>query len=289
LGSENDLLGRFFMEHPVCASATVVPERADNPRIAFLNLFHEPRPESQGTIFNALIKTTERFQRQHRILNSAVYVIDHDSEFSERLMAAVRMRQALHEGRIPEECLGETLKVPANFRSVATAAYGRYVRYGAARRRLGLKVQAETVPNPDSRVTLSEKRDAFGALVAKLDWKLTELDRRAMDVVIDTITEEFSRLALAKLERDQWMNDAPESFPEDMRGGVHHIGTTRMSRNPADVVVNEDCRLHAVDNLYIAGSSVFPTNSWANPTLTICRLAIRLGEHLKQLWRSRGA
>ena len=289
LGNENDLVGRFFMEHPVCASATVVPERADDPRIAFLNAFHEPWPQYQGTLFNPLIKTTETFQQCHRILNSAVYVVDHDSEFSEGLMAAVRVRQALLEGRIPEEFLQDALKIIADFRSVATAAYGRYVRYGAARRRLGLKVQAETVPNPDSRVTLSEKRDAFGAPVAKLNWKLTELDRRTMDVIVDTVTEEFARLGLAKIERDQWMNDAPDSFPDDMRGGVHHTGTTRMSRNPADGVVNEDCRLHTVDNLYIAGSSVFPTNSWANPTLTICRLAIRLAEHLKQSWRSRGA
>lgn len=284
LGNGSGHVGRFFMEHPVCVSATVRPRRPNDPRLNFLNVFNEPTPTFQGTRFNALLKTTEAFQSRHRILNSAMFVVDHDSEFSEGLMAAVRMRQALHEGRIPEDFVRETFKVLADFRSVATAAYGRYVSYGAARRRLGLKVQAETVPNPDSRVTLSAKRDAFGAPLAKLDWKLSALDRKTIDVIVEEVTREFARLDLADIKLDQWMIDSPDDYPDDMRGGVHHTGTTRMDPDPKKGVVDANCRVHGTDNLFVAGSSVFPTNSWANPTWMISCLAIRLADHIGQAY-----
>jgi choline dehydrogenase-like flavoprotein len=286
LGNANDMVGRFFLEHPVIVSATVVPKIKGDLRLDFLNVFHEPPPRFQGTRFNVLIKTTEAFQRRHRILNSALFVVDHDAEFSEGLMAAVRLRQALHERRFPEDFVREVLSVLEDFPNVATAAYGRYVNYGSNRTRLGLKIQAETVPNPDSRVTLSHKHDAFGAPLAKLDWKLAELDRRTMDVIVDEISSEFSRLGLATIERDKWMTENPDAFPDDMRGGVHHSGTTKMSSHPKDGVVDVNCRMHAVDNLYIAGSSVFPTNSWANPTLTISCMAIRLADHLDNRLRA---
>jgi len=285
LGNANDMVGRFFLEHPVMVGATVVPRVKGDPRLDFLNVFHEPSPHFRGTRFNALIKTTEAFQRRHRILNSALFVVDHDAEFSEGLMAAVRLRQALHERRIPDDLVREVFSVIGDFPNVATAAYGRYINYGSNRTRIGLKIQAETVPNPDSRVTLSHKRDAFGAPLAKLDWKLAELDRRTMDVIVDEISAEFSRLGLATIERDKWMTECSDTFPDDMRGGVHHSGTTKMSSNPKAGVVDLNCRVHAVDNLYIAGSSVFPTNSWANPTLTISCMAIRLADHLDKKLR----
>jgi choline dehydrogenase-like flavoprotein len=63
-------------------------------------------------------------------------------------------------------------------------------------------------------------------------------------------------------------------------GGNHHMGTTRMSENPADGVVDRNCQLHGVPNLYVAGSSVFPTVGMANPTLTIVALALRMAERI---------
>ena len=59
------------------------------------------------------------------------------------------------------------------------------------------------------------------------------------------------------------------------------MGTTRMSADPAQGVVDADCRVHGMANLYVAGSSVFPTCGSANPTLTIVALALRLAAHLK--------
>ena len=280
LGNSNGMVGRYFMEHPVCVSATVVPRRKADPRLDFLNVFHEPTPLFAGTRFNALIKTTEVFQRNQKILNSAIFIVNHDSEFSQGLMAAVRMRQALQERRIPQDMSEDMLKILADFPNVLTAAYGRYFNYGHSRARLGLKIQAETVPDPESRVTLSTKTDAFGMPLARLNWRLNALDRRTMDVLIQEVTNQFDRLNIADINLDHWMVDGSNNLPGDMRGGVHHTGTTRMSIEAKDGVVDINCRMHEVDNLYVAGSSVFPTNSWANPTWMISCLALRLADHL---------
>ena len=64
--------------------------------------------------------------------------------------------------------------------------------------------------------------------------------------------------------------------------GGHHIGTTRMGSDPRTSVVDANCRVHSVNNLFVAGSSVFPTSSQANPTLTLVALSLRLGRHLAQ-------
>jgi choline dehydrogenase-like flavoprotein len=77
-------------------------------------------------------------------------------------------------------------------------------------------------------------------------------------------------------------------WPSCMTGGKHHIGTTRMHTDPAQGVVDADCRVHDLTNLFVAGSSVFPTGGYANPTLTIVALAVRLADHLKERLRAGG-
>jgi len=65
-----------------------------------------------------------------------------------------------------------------------------------------------------------------------------------------------------------------------IESSCHHIGTTRMHPDPKQGVVDQNCRVHGISNLHVAGSSVFPTSGHANPTLTIVALALRLADHL---------
>ena len=96
----------------------------------------------------------------------------------------------------------------------------------------------------------------------------------------DTLGAEVARTGFGRLRSSlEDGNDA--TWPEDMFGDQHHMGTTRMHRDPSLGVVNQNCRVHGVANLYVAGSSVFPTAGAANPTLTITALALRLANHLK--------
>ncbi len=144
----------------------------------------------------------------------------------------------------------------------------------------GLEFHSEQAPNPDSRVTLSEARDRFGMRRLRVDWRWSPLD-------LDTVRKSYQLLA-AELERTQvgrLTYDAAQLEAVTLGHGAfggHHIGTARMAANPADGVVDRDCRVHGVDNLYLAGSAVFPTSSQANPTLTALALALRLADHLKE-------
>ena len=139
----------------------------------------------------------------------------------------------------------------------------------------------EQAPNPDSRVTLGDRIDALGQREVRLDWRLTDLDRHTYEVAAMSFAAELARLGLGRIQLDPWLRPGGSPF-EGMGGAAHHMGTTRMSDDPATGVVDADCRVHGIDNLYVAGSSVFPTGGWAFPTFTIVALALRLADRLQQ-------
>jgi choline dehydrogenase-like flavoprotein len=133
------------------------------------------------------------------------------------------------------------------------------------------------VPNPDSRVTLTESADQLGIPRVKLHWELSENDRRSVVRAVELFGAE---LAATGAGRAQLLFDETGNWPLDLSGGSHHMGTTRMSTEPEDGVVDANCMVHGVESLYVAGSSVFATASSATPTLTLVALALRLGDHL---------
>jgi choline dehydrogenase-like flavoprotein len=136
-------------------------------------------------------------------------------------------------------------------------------------------VMAEQVPNPHSRVRLTGDHDRFGLPVAALDWRLTAQDLKAA-----ARTQSLLASHLAATARVHSFLDGRQP-PPGLAGGAHHMGTTRMHDVVRRGVVDRDCRLHGVPNVYVAGSSVFPTVGYANPTLTALALALRLGDHLR--------
>jgi choline dehydrogenase-like flavoprotein len=138
-----------------------------------------------------------------------------------------------------------------------------------------------------SRVTLSPRRDAFGQPMAQLDWRLGEADRRTWIQALERLAKDLADRRIGRIVGpDAAMR---ESAMERLRGGRHHIGTTRMAEDPKHGVVDRNCQVHGVDNLFIAGSSVFATAGHANPTLTIVALALRLADHLKSARFTRAA
>ena len=131
-------------------------------------------------------------------------------------------------------------------------------------------------------MTLTDERDALGLRRARLDWQLTDIDKRTVRALTEALGAEFARLNIGRVRLADWLrDDSGSAWPSDMFGGNHHMGTTRMAADPTRGVVDKDCRVHHLDNLYVAGSSVFPTAGCANPTLTIVALTLRLADHLK--------
>jgi choline dehydrogenase-like flavoprotein len=146
-------------------------------------------------------------------------------------------------------------------------------------KRRRLVVSTEQCPNPDSRVTLSNERDALGMPKVRLDWRLNDLDRYTMRRTGEILRDDLCRAGIVETARDV-LDDA-----EAPRWNWHHIGTTRMHEDPRRGVVDADCRVHGLDNLYVAGSSVFPTAGNHTPTLTIIALACRTADHLHAVLR----
>ena len=144
-----------------------------------------------------------------------------------------------------------------------------------------LELRTEQMPNPQSRVTLGDKRDALGQPLPHLHWALTGQDKHTMQQMAGLVDNELRRLGLGRVNIADWLKSDDLTFDPEMVGGHHHMGTTRMSVDPGHGVVDANCRAHGLKNLYVAGSSVFPTASYVNPTMTVLALAFRLADHLR--------
>jgi len=147
-------------------------------------------------------------------------------------------------------------------------------------------IRAEQSPNPDSRITLSADRDALGLPKPVLNWHFQEIDKRSVAGTMQALGRELQRLGLGSVRLEDWLEDPEAEWHTDPLisnhpiGGYHHMGSTRMASSDAQGVVDGSAKVFGIDNLYVAGSSVFTTSGWANPTLTILALTLRLADHL---------
>ena len=163
-------------------------------------------------------------------------------------------------------------------RTAAAARINIAGRKPPARRYL-VKNVMEQAPNPESRIVLGSDRDQLGCPRVVLRWRLTAIDKRTAHRAHEILGEDLVRAGVGRLRSALGKEGDP--WPSTLRGARHHMGTTRMHTDPHRGVVDADCRVHGIANLYIAGSSVFPTSGSANPTLTIVALALRLAQHVR--------
>jgi choline dehydrogenase-like flavoprotein len=146
--------------------------------------------------------------------------------------------------------------------------------------RFSLEMHGEQAPRADSRVTLTERTDALGMPQLRVDWRCGREDIESVDRTLGLIARELENTGAGRLEYDR--GTLEEDLMRFGAYGGHHIGTARMGTDPRTSVVNADCQVHSVRNLFVAGSAVFPTSSQANPTLTLIALSLRLGKHLSR-------
>jgi choline dehydrogenase-like flavoprotein len=128
----------------------------------------------------------------------------------------------------------------------------------------------EQSPHPENRVTLSARRDSLGVPLPALHWSWRADDHARLERLRALIARDLERIGTVTVDTD--------ARPDP--NAHHHAGTTRMHDDPMLGVTDRDGRVHATDNLYVAGASTFPTAGFANPTLSIVALAVRLARHL---------
>jgi choline dehydrogenase-like flavoprotein len=140
----------------------------------------------------------------------------------------------------------------------------------------------EQAPNPDSRVTLDTEKDPLGVPRAQLNWKVGDFEKRSIRKLYELIGTELGKAGRGRVRLMDYLRDEKDSsWPNFTGGGWHHMGTTRMNEDPKQGVVDANCKVHGIANLYIAGDSIYATSAAPNPTLTLLAFALRLSDHLK--------
>lgn len=270
LGNDHGLVGRFFMEHIRARSGTI--GMANVGRL--LKMYANKHIDGVG--YRPGMKVSEAEQKQKKILNICATFEDEYKPIPS-IQSGRRIVSAIKEGGIPED-LGEDIRViMGDLYGVADFAECRLKGQPRCESVFYLRTRQEQAPNPDSRVTLSRDMDVLGMPRLSCDWRLSELDKQtAMEMAV-IVGGEFGRLNIGRIQLAEWLEDDSDS---GWSGSYHHMGTTRMANDPRKGVVNSDCRVHGMGNLYVSGSSVFPTSGFVNPTFTIVALALRLADHL---------
>ncbi len=251
IGNENGLIGRYFMEHPHVPSGGVYFfKRSDN-----LKYYSRHYNRYLGHYISGTLCLSESALRKNKLLNMNIQLLN-------------RFKR-LKDGKIIDHSRKIAGKNYLGFPLLQkNIQKGKYVF---------LKTRSEQIPNWNSYVTLSARKDRFGLNRASLHWDLTRQDKES---VIKSLLLFGKELGYHDLGRLNCHIEEEGEWPDLSYGGSHHIGTTRMNNDPRKGVVNSNGKVHGISNLFIAGSSVFPTGGGVNPTLTIMALAIRLSDHL---------
>jgi choline dehydrogenase-like flavoprotein len=128
---------------------------------------------------------------------------------------------------------------------------------------------------------LDNEVDELRQRKARVDWRLTPLDWHTYRTAAPIFGLELARACAGRFVLEPWLAEEGNTVAR-VYGTSHHIGTTRMNSDPRKGVVDLNSRVHGVSNLYVAGSSVFPTAGWAFPTFTIVAMSLRLAEYLRR-------
>jgi choline dehydrogenase-like flavoprotein len=273
LGNQNDLVGRFLMDHPRGTVAKFDPKRADTS-LRWLGVYNVGSKASSHRYRHGL-QLSPRYQREQRLLNCAVFLEERltvDDPWS-AVMRLVRRQGSRRD----------VMHIVSNIDVIAKGTYQYFVKKNGLQRKyehIELLGIVEQPPNPDSRLMLSNKKDPLGIPLARIDWKVSDLEQETMRVTARLVASEFARLGLESPHLEQWVTDG-NGFPTNIRDVAHPTGTTRMSLDPRTGVVDINCEVHGIRGLFVAGTSVFPTAGHANPTQMIVAFACRLADILK--------
>jgi choline dehydrogenase-like flavoprotein len=284
IGNGRDQVGRYFMEHPTGRIGRVHVARPFEMWEAFQKRFMRSGPP-----LAPVLRLGDATQRAERTLNSiATFKLQRPPSLG--VPIGNRIYQNLKHGIDPDR-RGRALDhayrgIRAWFHREIRGTFER-LRAKTGKSGLYLIIRGEQAPNAQSRVRLSSERDTLGYPRADLDWQLSPADKHSARVFVATFDAELKRLGLGSVEPADWLASPDTQWPVDPTvgnhpiAGYHQMGTTRMSDHPSEGVVTADCNVFGYHNLFIAGSSVFSTSGWANPTLTLVALALRLADHLE--------
>ena len=296
LGNQYDLVGRFFMDHPSFRLGVLTPSNRNLFRSSGLYDHHmlNGHPAMGKFVFR------EQTMRDEQLLNICITLAPRERDYESPAVNVVkRILNSASPTAAASLIKRELRTLTTGYDEILSKVYHKLARTklvyfenkgGWSRRRnperrfhkFELCCLVEQVPNPANRVSLGDALDRFGQRKSQLEWQWSDADLRSIRRAQGILKEELERHRLGTFITQRELDEddrPPVATPH------HHIGTTRMHVDRRQGVLDSNCRVHDVSNLYVAGSSVFPTAGFANPTLTIIALAIRLSYHLRALMK----
>ena len=281
-GNAHGLVGRYFTDHPYVDSGFLVLRERDS--LDFYRLRPVASRPGASSVRGVLSLHRDVIERE-RLMQAAFFFHpryeSHPAFASSEVKAFLQLWNKFKNRAVPGAgwpYLRRAARAPHQV--LLALARKLAVGDGLAHRWL-MRAMLETEFRFDNRVTLGDEYDQLGRRRVRVEWQLGQSDIDNMRRVTRLLDQAIRESGIGHLELA--FADEPSAWRHATEGGLHHMGTTRMHRKPEHGVVDENSRVHGTSNLFVAGSSVFPSGGYANPTLTIVALALRLGDHLKRV------
>lgn len=284
-GDGHTNLGRYFCEHPIAPLATVRPFDSDS----FLRYEVQSNyalPKRDNIVSTPYYRLPFNLQAENQLLNTVVQFTFSESPITKELYSFSHLRNWWLNKYEFSPTVGDFYRsiksLPSLLKLVAQRQ--RLQRFSPSSNtnlpRIALRYQIEQPPLWTNRLYLSKSIDEYGLKRIVLDWSIGDQEKETVFFTYNYVSQLLSKNKIASVFLDTQVSTCFSTLQADLRGGVHHCGTTRMSFNPIDGVVNQNLQVHGIGGIYVCSSSVFPTNGWVNPTFTIMALGDRLGSYL---------
>lgn len=304
VGNQNDMVGRNLMDHVGAVIGSFNPLNSSLAQSRFGRYWLDKEGVRHSYLHG--LSLSEKIQSEEALLNAAAFLEEYAAP-SDPWHALKRVITRLTKGNSddvnmpasdnmfwrnehdtseaskPATFNDDLIQVFKNFPSILGNLYRKNIIKRppiTQNSHVDLYILVEQAPYRESRITLSNKTDALGMPLSKINWKIDEKERETAKRLGELIVTEFTRVGIPAPELAGWLY-TKEDWRVNFTDRAHPTGSTRMSTDPKKGVVDLNCKVHGVEGLYIAGSSTFPTAGHANPTLMIVAMAIRLADWLK--------
>lgn len=286
IGNDHDMLGRYYMDHLRVATGAIMPSKTAVFKAMGL---YDLVAGAEGPRAGKIVPTAELLRREE-LLNSAAMVLPRPND---ELLALFGRTTSPPDRPPPRRWSSSTPRTALQAVVVGTelairqrrvvprvdAGWSRLTRSDRVWSHFWVEHQIEQAPDPSNRIMLADRIDKFGRREIELCWKWSDGDLASLAATQSLFGTAIEGAGLGRFIPETWSGQPDVTTPD---GAFHPMGGTRMSTDPKRGVVDPDGRVHGTPNVFVVGSSVFPTGGYANPALTIVALALRATDRLRR-------
>lgn len=280
LGNQGDNVGHYFMDHPVPRAAVLYP--SENKNNADYRLFQGVEYPDKRIVSFLKLRYDQLVENEtinlRMPLNSKT-----NYELSEGIRSYHILQQSIADGELHDAFGFHISNILDDLDMVGEAVSRRLLGHSIFSRAqdfagFQIPVMMEQIPDFKNHISLSQSLDAFGIPKVEINWEITDENMKLFWKSLTLTARGLGEGSHGKLRLLRQFHE--RVWGTQMGLGNHHMGTTRMAATEKKGVVDSNQRVFGTSNIYVGGSSVFPTGGHVPPTLTIVALTIRLAKHL---------